>query len=78
MVWAECWYNTLYNLATLKTSFEANYGRHDLCLMNYEVSTTKNNKVEKDLIARDEVLSKFKAKMKKAQERMKRHFDEGI
>lgn len=45
--------------------------------MNYDMGTTKNNKVKKELIVRDEVLSKVKAKLRRAQQRMKRHYNEG-
>lgn len=45
--------------------------------MNYDMGTTKNNKVKKELIVRDEVLSKVKAELRRTQQRMKWHYNEG-
>lgn len=64
VMWDECWYNTSHHLTTHKTPFEVIYGRPAPYLVNYEVGTTKNNEVEKELI--DEVLAKVKAKLMRA------------
>lgn len=47
VVWVEYWYNTSYHSVTHKTPFEVLYGILVPCLVNYNVGTAKNKKVEK-------------------------------
>ena len=44
-------------------------------LCTYEKDTTKHEEVEKKLVVRDEVLSRVKKELKKAQESMKQYYD---
>ncbi|XP_038978713.1 uncharacterized protein LOC120109046 [Phoenix dactylifera] len=73
--WAEYWYNTSYQGSTKKSPFELVYGRTPPTLTRYEIGTTKNFEVEKELLAREEVLKIVKRELKKSQERMKKFHD---
>ena len=75
--WAEYWYNTSYHASIDTSPFEVIYGRSPPRLNSYEKGTAKNDEVEKELLARDEILSNAKKALSKAQERMKRHYDQG-
>ena len=46
-------------------------------LCTYEKGITKHEEVEKELVARDEVLVRVKKESKKAQKSMKRYYDSG-
>ena len=46
-------------------------------LVNYEKGTAKNEEVEKELVTRDEILVKVKKELAKAQQRMRKYYDEG-
>ena len=77
LTWAEYWYNTAYHSSIQRSPFEVVYGRSPPTLVSYERGTAKNEEVEKELLARDEILVKVKKELKRAQERMKRYYDQG-
>ncbi|KAI9165235.1 hypothetical protein LWI28_010143 [Acer negundo] len=46
-------------------------------LSTYEKGTARNEEVERELIARDEVVAKVKKELEKAHGRMKKYYDQG-
>lgn len=75
--WAKYWYNTSFHASIQISPFEVVYGRAPPILVNYERGTAKNEEVENELITRDEILRKVKKELVKAQQRMKKYYDEG-
>ena len=71
IVWAEYCYNTSIHTTTKKTPFEIVYGRPPPSLLSYVTGTAWNEAVEKELIARDEVLKELRENILLAQSRMK-------
>ncbi|KAI9161880.1 hypothetical protein LWI28_021619 [Acer negundo] len=57
--------------------FEELYGRLPPMLSTYEKGMARNEEVERELMARDEVVVKVKKKLKKAHGRMKKYYDQG-
>lgn len=62
-------------MTTKKTPFEIVYGRPPPCLLSYVAGTARNEAVEKELIARDEVLKELHENILLAQSRMKLYAD---
>ncbi|KAI9195047.1 hypothetical protein LWI28_011135 [Acer negundo] len=75
--WAEYWYNTSHLASINMSPFEVMYGRPPRMLSTYEKGTARNEEVERELIARDEVVAKLKKELEKAQGRMKKYYDQG-
>ncbi|KAI9186883.1 hypothetical protein LWI28_021871 [Acer negundo] len=75
--WAEYWYNTSHHALVNMSPFEVMYGRPPPMLNTYEKGTTRNEEVERDLMARDEIVAKVKKELEKAQGRMKKYYDQG-
>ncbi|KAI9197916.1 hypothetical protein LWI28_006604 [Acer negundo] len=75
--WAEYWYNTSHHASINMSPFEVMYGRSSPMLRTYEKGTARNEKVKRELIAREEVVAKVKKKFEKAQGRMKKYYDQG-
>ena len=74
--WAEYWYNTSHHSSLNTSPFEIMYGRPPPTLHPYDVGVAQNEEVEREMKAREEALSKAKRKLEKAQERMKKRYDE--
>ena len=55
--------------------FEVVYGRPPLVLSTYEKSMARNEEVERELLARNEIIAKVKKELEKAQGRMKKYYD---
>ncbi|KAK0580275.1 hypothetical protein LWI29_000190 [Acer saccharum] len=53
------------------------YRRPPPMLSTYEKGTARNEEVERELMARDEVVAKVKKELEKAQGRMKKYYDQG-
>ncbi|KAI9157842.1 hypothetical protein LWI28_028922 [Acer negundo] len=62
--WAKYWYNTSHHASINMSPFELMYRRPPPMLSTYEKGTTRNEKVERELIARDEVVAKKSLKKK--------------
>ncbi|KAI9156272.1 hypothetical protein LWI28_003427 [Acer negundo] len=75
--WAEYWYNSSHHASINMSPFKVMYGRSPPMLSTYEEGTTRNEEVEKELIARDKVVAKVKKELEKAQGRMKKYYDQG-
>ena len=75
--WAEYWYNTSHHASINMSPFEVMYGRPPPMLSTYEKGTARNEEVERELMARDEVVAKVKKELEKAQGRMKKYYDQG-
>ncbi|KAI9153591.1 hypothetical protein LWI28_013554 [Acer negundo] len=75
--WAEYWYNTSHHASINMSPFEVMYGRPPPMLITYEKGTARNEEVERELIARDEVVAKVKKELEKAHGRMKKYYDQG-
>ena len=75
--WAEYWYTTSHHASINMSPFEVIYGRPPLMLSTYKKGTARNEEVERELIAKDEVVAKVKKKLEKAQGRMKKYYDQG-
>ena len=75
IAWAEYCYNTSIHTTTKKTPFEIVYGKPPPSLLSYVARTTRNEVVEKELIARDEVLKELRENIQLAQSRMKLYAD---
>jgi hypothetical protein len=73
--WAEWHYNTSIHASTGLTPFEVVYGRPPPSLPQYIRESTNLEAVESELTIRDEILTKLKNKLKKAQESMKLYAD---
>ena len=73
--WAEYCYNTSVHMTTKKTPFEVVYGRPPPNLLSYVAGKTRTEAVEKELIARDEVLKALRENILLAQSRMKFYAD---
>ena len=58
------------------SAFEVMYGRPPPMLSTYEKGTAQNEEVERELMARDEVVAKVKKELEKAQGRMKKYYDQ--
>ncbi|KAK0607064.1 hypothetical protein LWI29_008719 [Acer saccharum] len=56
--------------------FEVMYGRPPLMLSTYDKGMAQNEEVERELVARDEVIAKVKKELEKAQGRMKKYYDQ--
>ncbi|XP_041003166.1 uncharacterized protein LOC121248693 [Juglans microcarpa x Juglans regia] len=59
------------------TPFEALYGKPPPVLTAYEVGSSPNELVDMELRARDEILKELKKNLARAQDQMKKHFDNG-
>ena len=75
IAWAEYCYNTNIHTTTKKTPFEIVYGRPPPSLLSYVAGTACNVVVEKELVARDEVLKELRENIRLAQSRMKIYAD---
>ncbi|RVW22797.1 Transposon Tf2-8 polyprotein [Vitis vinifera] len=60
IAWAEYCYNTSIHTTTKKTPFEIVYGRPPPSLLSYVAGIAQNEAVEKELIARDEILKELR------------------
>ena len=74
--WAEYWYNTTYHASINTSPFEVTYGRSPSMLNSYEKGRAKNEEVEEELRTRDEVLTNVKKALIKAQDRIKKYYDQ--
>lgn len=75
LAWAEYSYNTSWHSTIKTTPFVVVYGREPPTLLTYLPGTARVEAVEKELMARDQVLKELKENIKVAQERMKRLYD---
>lgn len=73
--WAEYCYNTSWHSVIKKTPFEIVYGRHLLKFLHHVPGTAKVEAVERELIARDQVLKEVREGIFQAQARMKKFYD---
>lgn len=65
-------------MATHQTRFKIVYGQLASSPVTYEIDTTKNNEVKKKLINMNVVFARVKTKLRRAQEKIKSYYDEGI
>ena len=75
--WAEYWYNTSHHASINMSPFEVVYGRPPPVLSTYEKGMARNEEVERELLARNEIIAKVKKELEKAQGRMKKYYDQG-
>ena len=75
MAWAEYSYNTSWHSTIKTTPFSVVYGRDPPTLLTYLPRTAKMEVVDKELVARDDLLKEVKEHIKLAQERMKKVYD---
>ncbi|XP_050387541.1 uncharacterized protein LOC126803864 [Argentina anserina] len=73
--WAEWWYNTSHHLAIDMSPFKALYGYEATSVRTYLPGSTAVAQVDKELIARDELLKVLKMNLEVAQSRMKKYYD---
>ena len=71
IAWAEYCYNTSIHMTTKKTPFEIVYGRPPPSLLSYVAGKARNEAVEKELVARNEVLKELCENIRLALSRMK-------
>ena len=73
--WAEFWYNTTFHQSLGMTPFQALYGRPPPTLVNYMAGSAVVAEVEKELVARDELLRQLRGHLQRASNRMKQQAD---
>ena len=73
--WEEFWYNTTYHISVGTTPFHALYGRPPPYIPCYFVGSSLVEEVDRSLVARDHILSQFKANLATAINRMKQLAD---
>nr|KYP66317.1 Retrotransposable element Tf2 [Cajanus cajan] len=74
--WAEWHYNSAKHTTTGITPYEVVYGQPPPSLPQYLIGTSRNEAMNSDLTAREELLAKLRSKLLKAQSTMKHYADQ--
>ena len=75
LAWTEYSYNTSWHSTIKATPFAVVYGCDPPTLLTYMLGTAKVEAMEKELVARDQVLKELKDHIQLAQERIKIFYD---
>ena len=74
---AERWYNTTYQSAIQKTSFEVLYNQEPPLYLPYLPGESSHKGVDRSMQRREEMVKQVQLNLQKAQERMKQLADKG-
>ena len=76
--WAQFWYNTSFHQSLGMTPFQAVFGRPPPAMMHYEVDPKDPDPLKDLLQLRDQLLSKLKSNLLKAQQYINMQADKKI
>ena len=73
--WAQFWYNSSFHQSIARSPYQAVYGKSPPAILRYEYNTNDATDLRESLQARDELLTKLKAKLHQSQNYMKLQAD---